>query len=97
MIAVQLRIVSVCLDQTVVTTLLYDAPLFQYDDAIALSDGCEAMGDDKDGSSLAYGCHVVLDQSLRFVVEGAGCFVEDQYPRIADQRPGDSGNGRDRG
>jgi hypothetical protein len=47
------------------------------------------MGDDEHRAAFADGPHVVLDDALRLVVQGAGGLVEDEDARVADQRPGD--------
>src|SRR5262245_66144582 len=48
------------------------------------------MRDDHDRPARADGRQVLVDQPLRFIVERAGGFVEDQYRRTSDQRPGET-------
>ena len=59
------------------------------DDAVGITHRRQAMGDDEHRAALADGPHVVLDDALRLVVQGAGGLVEDEDARVADQRPGD--------
>ncbi|MNY39797.1 hypothetical protein D3C86_1745000 [compost metagenome] len=51
--------------------------------------GGQSVGDDDHAAAPANGLHVLLDDLLGLVVQGAGGFVEDEDAWIAHQRPGD--------
>jgi hypothetical protein len=87
---VESGIVPTQVDEVIVTPLLHDPSLFDDDDAVGPSHRAEAVGDDEDGTPLGDSGHIVLDDAFRFVVQGAGGFVENENARVGDQR---SGNG----
>ena len=75
--------------QLCMTALLDNLAPIQHHDPVGVPYRREAMGDDDDRAPLADRFHVVLDDALRLVVQGAGGFIENQDARVADQRPGD--------
>ena len=68
---------------------LDDPSLVQHDDLVGIAHGGEPVGDHQHGPVLHQAIDRLLDQSLRFGVEGAGGLVEDQDRRVAQQCPGD--------
>ncbi|MNG39284.1 hypothetical protein D3C84_1273020 [compost metagenome] len=46
------------------------------------------MGDDDHCSPFADILHVLLDDSLGFIIEGTGGLIEDQNPRVTDKCSG---------
>src|SRR5882672_9160385 len=75
--------------QVVVTAALDDAPLRQHHDEIGVLHRGQAVGDDEHGAMLHEAFDRLLHQALRFGVEGARGFVEDQERGIAQQRARD--------
>src|SRR6478752_4416178 len=65
-------------DQFVVAAVLDQPASFDGHDAVGRPYRRQAMRDDEDRASLGNPLHVLLDDSLAFVVEGAGRLVEDQ-------------------
>ena len=59
--------------------------LLDGDDAVALPDRGEAVGDDEDGAVLRDPTHIALDRLFGFQIESAGRLVEDQDPGIGHQ------------
>src|SRR5690349_22167230 len=59
------------------------------DDSVAPPHGRQTMGDDEDRPAVRNTLHVVLDNALAFIVEGAGRLVEDQDARVSYQRTSD--------
>jgi len=47
------------------------------------------VGNDQDRSPLRDLLHVLLNDALALIVEGAGRLVEDQDSRVSDERTGD--------
>ena len=58
-------------------------------DAVSLLDGRESMGNDKAGAIAAQIFESLLDKPLRAVVEGGGCFIEQQQRWVFQQGAGD--------
>ena len=69
--------------------LLGDLARLDGDDPVALADRRQAVGDDDHGAAMGDHPQVLLDDLLALGVERRGRLVEDQDPRIADQRAGD--------
>jgi hypothetical protein len=68
--------------------VLDQAAALERDDAIRRPHGREPVRDDEDGARLGDLHHVLLNDALALVVEGAGRLVEDQDARIGDERAG---------
>src|SRR5882762_4500881 len=64
--------------QVVVIAALDDAPLRQHHDEIGVLHRGQTVGDHEHGAMLHEAFDRLLDQALRFGVEGARRFVEDQ-------------------
>src|SRR5664280_310736 len=71
----------------VVRTRLNDAPVLQHENLVRLADGGQAVGDDDPGGTQTH--DGVRDLRLRPVVQGAGCLVEKQDPRLGRDCSGD--------
>src|SRR5664280_994518 len=71
----------------VVGTRLNDAPILQHENLVRLADGGQAVGDDDPGGTQTH--DGVRDLRLRPVVQGAGCLVEKQDPRLGRDCSGD--------
>ena len=72
--------------------LLDDAPVVEDDDLVGITDGGEAMGDDKGGAPLHDGVHASLYELLGTGVDTGGCLVEDEDGGIGN---GGTGNGKE--
>ncbi len=72
------------------TALFGDPTVLDDQNALAPAYGAEPVGDDEHGASLADAVHVLLNDKLRFIVQSAGGFVQNQNFRLRDQCPGDS-------
>ena len=67
-----------------------DPAVFHHDDAVRLQNGGEAMGDDDGGAPDHELLQRLLHQLLRFGIERAGRFIEQQQRRIAQDGARDS-------
>lgn len=65
------------------------APPIHDDDPVGVPDGGEAVGHHEHGPSQQQTAQCLLDKGFGVVVEGRGGFVEDEYPRVADEGSGD--------
>src|SRR6266480_2247067 len=83
---VQAPIQAVGGEQMVVTAPLDDAPFRQHDDEVGVLHGRKTMRDDEHGAVRHQAVDRLLHQPLRFGVERAGRFVENQDRGIAQQR-----------
>lgn len=72
--------------------LLDDAPMVEDDDLVGITDGGEAMGDDKGGAPLHDGVHASLYELLGTGVDTGGCLVKDEDGGIGY---GGSGDGKE--
>src|SRR5262245_36077449 len=86
---VQRCIAAACLDQGVVGAVLDQTAPIEGDDAVREPHGREPVGDDEDGAPLCDLVHVLLNDPLALVIEGAGRLVEDENARIGDESAGD--------
>ena len=73
------------LDQGVVRAGFDDAAFVHHDDAVGMAHGREAVGNDEHAAALADVRHVALHDGLRFVVERAGGFVQDEDAGVGEQ------------
>src|SRR6516225_2821803 len=81
------RIAPTCIDELVVGAVLHQPSAIDGDDAVGPAHGGEAMGNNEDRPPLGDLPHVVLDDPLALVIEGAGGLVEDHNARIGDESP----------
>src|ERR1700758_867027 len=79
------RISSAGLEQLLVGAVLNEATTIDRQDPIGPPDRREAVRDDEDRAPLRNLLHVLLDDPFAFVIERAGCFVENENPRISNQ------------
>src|SRR5260370_5448181 len=75
-------------DQLVVRAVLDQSAAFDGHDAVAAAHGGKAVRDDEHGTTLRDLAHVLLDDTLALVIEGARGLVEDQNARIGHQCAG---------
>src|SRR5260370_22444979 len=66
-----------------------DAATLKHEDRVGVHQRGEAVRDDNQRPALRDAQQVGVDDGLAVGIERAGRLVEDQDPRIADQRPGD--------
>src|SRR5262245_39512956 len=85
----QRRIAAAGLDQRVMGAVLDQAAALERDDAVRRAHRREPVRDDKNGASLGYLFHVLLNDALALIVERARRLVEDQNARVGDERAGD--------
>ena len=82
------RIAAAAHDQRVVGAVLDQASGFERDDAICRPYSREPVRDDQNRPSFSDVPHVLLNDALALIVEGARRLVEDQNAWIGDQRAG---------
>src|SRR6266852_6249182 len=83
------RIAPASSDQLVMRTVLDHPAALDRDQPVGAAHRRETMGDDEDGAAARDLLHVLLNDALAFIVEGAGRLVEDQDARVVDERAGD--------
>src|SRR5260221_2160736 len=88
--AVQRSVPAAPDDQLIVRAVLDEASALQGYDAIGAAHGRKAVGDDENRAVHGDVPHVLLDDSLTLVVEGACRLIEYQDPRVRHQRTCDS-------
>ena len=76
------------LDQPVMRTVLDQTAAIERDDAISRPYGREPVRDDQNRPPLGDLFHVVLNDALALIVEGARRLIEDQNARVGDERAG---------
>src|SRR5260370_17756220 len=81
-------IAAASLDQRVMGAVLDQAAALERDDAIRRPHGREPVRDDENGAPLGDLFHVLLNDALALIVEGARRLIEDQNARGGDDRPG---------
>src|SRR4029077_9728459 len=81
-------IATACSDQRVVGAVLDQAAVLERNDAIQRPHGREPMRDDQNRPPLCDLLHVLLDDTLALIVEGARRLIEDQNARVGDERAG---------
>ena len=69
--------------------LLDDPAVLEHDDLAGALDRREAVGDDDRGAAGQQAPQAVLDPALGVDVDVRGRLVEDQDPRVGDQRAGE--------
>src|SRR5262249_11220859 len=84
----QRGITAACPDQRFMAAVLDQTAALEGDDAIHRAHRAEPVGDDQHRAPFGGLLHVVLDDALAFVVEGAGRPVENENARIGDERAG---------
>src|SRR6266508_4660564 len=81
-------IAAASLDQRVMGAVLDQASALERHDAIRRAHGREPVRDDENRPSLGDLFHVLLDDALALIVEGARRLVEDQNARVGDEGAG---------
>ena len=81
---IKLIIFSFGCNELVVISALDDTALFEYDDTITVSDGGQAVCNDKGRSSGHQFIHTILYDTLSTGIDGAGCLIENQNRWICD-------------
>jgi hypothetical protein len=76
------------LDQRVMGAVLDQAAALERDDAIRRPHGREPVRDDQNRPPLGDLLHVLLNDALALIVEGARRLIEDQNARVGDERAG---------
>ena len=83
------RVERAALEQLVVGAAVDDPPRVHDDDLVGERDRREAVGDDEGRPAGHRLAQAALDRRLGGRVDRRGRVVEDQDPRVGDQRPGD--------
>ena len=86
--SMQRCIAAAGLDQRVMGAILDQAAALERDDAIRRPHGREPVRDDQNRPPLGDLLHVLLNDALALIVEGAGRLVEDQDARVGDRARG---------
>src|ERR1700722_18197651 len=84
----ELRVSAVRLDQLFVGAVLDEPAGLDRDDAVGGPHRRQSVRYDENGPARCDLPHVLLYGPLALVVECAGRLVEDEYPRIGDERAG---------
>ncbi len=79
----QLGIQAATRQQFGLRSQFHQPALVQHRDAVAVSDGGQAMGDDDGRAALHQAVHGLLHQALAFGVERAGGLVQNEQRRVA--------------
>ena len=82
---VQAVINSALGEQLLVRTLLAQSAFVEYENAIGVLDGAEAVRDDQRGAAFEQAIERLANQHFRFCVHAGRGFVEDQEARIVRQ------------
>src|SRR3954470_19293282 len=85
-VAVQRQVEAARRKQLVMGSLLDDLAVLQDDDQVGIADRREAVGDDEGRAAVQEPSQRTLDLSFRADVDGARCLVEDQDPRVCQER-----------
>ena len=75
--------------QIIMRAGLDNSTLCHADDHVAIANGSQPMGDDKNGSVLHDLPHVMLDDAFALVIERRGRLVKNQDRRVGCKRAGD--------
>src|SRR4051812_13773717 len=76
-------------EQLTLGAALHDAPALHDEDLVCTADRRQAVGDDQRRAATEKPVERALDQDLRRPVNVGGRLVEDQDPRVGEQRAGD--------
>ena len=76
------------LDQPVMRAVLDQTAAIERNDAIRCPYGRKPVRDDENRPPLGDLLHVLLNDALAFIVEGARRLIEDQNARVGDERAG---------
>ena len=68
-------------------SLLDDLPVLEHDDQVGVADRREPVGDDERRAAVQQAAQRALDLPLGADVDRARRLVEDQDPRVGEQRP----------
>ena len=82
---VELVVFALGSEEFLVGAALDDAATFQDDDAVAVADGRETVGDDKGRAAFHQRVHAALHEGLGAGVDAAGCLVEDEHGWVGDR------------
>lgn len=66
----------------------HDPPLVHDQNAVAIPDGRQTVGDNECGTAFFNRLHIAPDEFFGFVIKSRGGFIEDQQTRIGNERPG---------
>src|SRR5207248_11464419 len=86
---VQLSVPAVLRQELGVGAALHDLPVLHDEDLVRAADGREAVRDHERRAATPQRTQPVLDGRLALRVEARGGLVEDQDPRIGEDRPRD--------
>ena len=85
-VAVERRVEPALREQLVVRALLDDPAVLEDDDQVGVADRREAVRDDERGPAVQQAAERLLDLALGADVDRARRLVEDQDPRVGEQR-----------
>lgn len=84
----ELGIISSLCQQLLMRSAFNNHALIKHHNGMRRTHGRQAVRNDAHRPPVADVFQVALNHGFRFVIEGAGCFVEDQNTRLAHQGPG---------
>src|SRR5690348_8114647 len=82
----ELRVAAVRPNQLVMVTVLDDAARLERDNAVGGAHSGQAVRDDENGPACRDLLHVPLNGSFALIVECTRRLVEDENPRVRDER-----------
>src|SRR6188768_3069313 len=71
--------------QAIVAAFFNDAAMIEHDDAIGVTDGAEAMGDDNRGALVQHDIESLLNLCFRQGINAGGSFIENDDGRVLNQ------------
>src|SRR5690606_29352697 len=78
------------LQQAFVGAVLHDAAAVDDEDPVGVADGAEPVGDDEAGPPLHQPLQRLLDEAFALDIECARRLIENQDPRVLQDRAGDA-------
>src|SRR6185436_16424424 len=81
-------IAATCPDESVMAAVLDQTATLERYDAIRRPHGREPVRYDENRPPSGDLLHVLLNDALALIIEGAGRLIENQYARVADERAG---------
>src|ERR1700687_603308 len=85
---VKIIVASVSRKELGVRAALYDLAMFHHQDLVGTANGGKAVCNDERGASLHQISETLLDHLFGFGVEAGSRFVQNQNPRLSQNRAG---------
>src|SRR5262249_60874978 len=89
LLVVQLAVSAVDGEQFLMRAALDDLAVLEHQDLVGAADGREPVGDDEGGAAGAQRLQAILNHRFALAVEARGRLVENQDPRVGENRARD--------